>query len=359
MIHKVGAILLLGLASCGDHDDGTRAAMARATSFLWQQQAEDGGWHSEQYGLLRSGQSLTAFVLDTLADLPGTAERADAVERAVDFLRRHTDDKGCLGVHDELVPDYPNYGTALAARALGVLGVGEDLRARMLAYLEDQQFREAGGWMPDHPAHGGWGMGGLPRQAPHHGHLDLSMSRYVMEALADTGDAALRARALVFLNRCQNPDGGFLFSPVPELAGSNKAGPDGDGWKSYGTTTADGILAMLAMGLPADDPRVSLAAAWLTRRHRTDRVPGFAEERPGGWAAGLHYYYLAASSRALSRLGLEEAPAGVDWRATLQDATLQLQASNGSWRSWTSLVKEDEPLIATCLALRALAASVR
>ena len=45
-------------------------AVARAAAFLWGVQADDGGWHSRTYGLLRSGQSLTPFVLDALLQVP-------------------------------------------------------------------------------------------------------------------------------------------------------------------------------------------------------------------------------------------------------------------------------------------------
>ena len=47
-----------------------RAPLARAAEYLWNQQAEDGGWHSHTYGLLRSGQALTPFVLDALLQIP-------------------------------------------------------------------------------------------------------------------------------------------------------------------------------------------------------------------------------------------------------------------------------------------------
>jgi hypothetical protein len=61
------ALFLLAQTGCiQDHP----SALARAAAYLWQQQADDGGWHSHTYGLLRSGQSLTPFVLGTLLDVP-------------------------------------------------------------------------------------------------------------------------------------------------------------------------------------------------------------------------------------------------------------------------------------------------
>src|SRR5437667_6285487 len=92
-----------------------------AAEYLWIQQAEDGGWHSQTYGLLRSGQSLTPFVLEALLEVPGeiyTPPQAK-VDRAIAFIRVRTQPDGALGLADREtgIPDYPNYATALAVRA--------------------------------------------------------------------------------------------------------------------------------------------------------------------------------------------------------------------------------------------------
>ena len=128
----------------------------------------------------------------------------------------------------------------------------------MVAHLRAQQFSEANGWTSDHPAYGGWGMGGAIRRPADAGHVDLSMTRFVLEALRASGvdgsDPAM-TRARVFLERSQNHDGGFYFSPVtPAL---NKAGQIAGGFVSYGTTTADGVLALRACGVPNTDDRIA------------------------------------------------------------------------------------------------------
>src|SRR3989442_15330965 len=91
-----------------------------AARFLWAQQAEDGGFHSTTYGLLRSGQSLTPFVLGALLAVPEAASpaRPVAVDRALEFIKKNTTADGALGLMDPTVPDYPNYATALAVTAI-------------------------------------------------------------------------------------------------------------------------------------------------------------------------------------------------------------------------------------------------
>src|SRR5205814_3871857 len=105
----------------------------------------------------------------------------------------------------------PNYATALAVSALCRAHRG-DWHARiqlMVSYLRQQQFTEQNGWRRADPAYGAWGMGGERRTPPDTGHVDLSMTRYVMEALRAAGmqasDPALEC-ARVFIGRCQNFD---------------------------------------------------------------------------------------------------------------------------------------------------------
>ena len=328
-----------------------RSPLTRAAQYLWAQQAADGGFHSATYGLLRSGQSLTPFVLGALLRVPDATAPgpAGAVDRAIAFIRRHTSPDGAVGVTGGDA-DYPNYATALAVDALVAARLragGASTRqaawtadiAPMVAHLRAQQFSEANGWTPEHMAYGGWGMGGAIRRPPHAGHVDLSMTRFVLEALRAAGldgsDPAM-IRARVFLERSQNHDGGFSFSPVtPAL---NKASQSAEGFGSYGTTTADGVLALRASGVPDSDDRMARAIAWLDRHHQADRVPGFdeAESPQTSWSTGLRFYYAAAIARARPQ----------------QRVRLPEQADDGSFRNVNGRVREDDPLIATTFAIQ-------
>lgn len=325
-------VLAVLVSACGAHagtEDAGRAAAARAAKFLWSRQSPDGAWHSETYGLLRSGQSLTPFVLVALLDAPEAPK--EAVERAIAFIRAGTNAAGEVGRSDPSLEDYPNFATSLAVRAFRRAGVPADL---MAAALRAQQFTEANGWTPEHAAYGAWGMGGPIRRPPYTGHVDLSMTRHALQAVPDK-------RALTYLERCQNPDGGFLFSTV--VLDANKAGEG----KSYGTATADGVLALLALGAPADR-----ALDWLSKHHRVDGVPGF-DEGTAKWQGGMLYYYLAASAQAFR--AAKSGPPG--WKDGMVRALIGRQREDGSFRNASFLMKEDDPLIATTLALLALEAA--
>jgi hypothetical protein len=348
---RVFLLTAAGSAACSWTRE--RSSLARAAHYLWAQQAADGGFHSTTYGLLRSGQSLTPLVLGALLRVPDAIAAAGAVDRAIAFIRKHTSADGAAGVTGGDA-DYPNYATALAVDALvaaqrrpaaapGAKAGSWDVDiAPMVAHLRAQQFSEANGWTPEHTVYGGWGMGGAIRRPPDTGHVDLSMTRFVLEALCASGvDGAdpVMTRARVFLERSQNDDGGFFFSPVtPAL---NKAGQSAGRFASYGTATADGVLALRASGVRDGDDRMARAMAWLDRNHRPDRVPGFDEgEGPqASWGAGLRFYYAAAIARARPQ----------------RRVRLPEQARDGSFRNPNGRVKEDDPLIATAFAIQMLA----
>lgn len=333
-------------AACRRRD--ASSTLGAAARYLWAQQAEDGGFHSSTYGLLRSGQSLTPFVLNSLLDVPETAlpPQQQAVDRALAFIRKNTAPDGTLGRMDESAADYPNYATALAVSVMMKAkraGLAVDIPRNvgpMVAQLRFQQFSEAIGWKRGDAPYGGWGMGGPRHFPPDAGHVDLSMTRFVLEALQASGAAGsdpVMTQALVFLERCQNPDGGFHFSPVnPEI---NKAGEAQGGFASYGTATADGVLALRAAGVSETDERIVKAVKWLNDHHTPDRAPGFEAEPYQSWATGLRYYYAAAISRAMPGLRVVLPP----------------QENDGSFRNPNNLVKEDDPLIATTFAVHVLA----
>jgi len=313
--------------------------LRRAVAYLWAQQADDGGFHSATYGLLKSGQSLTPFVLDALLDVPGAP--AGGIDKALAFIQRNINADGSLGLMDKNAADYPNYSTALAISAMAKARSSGWERAvePMVASLRAQQFSEANGWKRSDPPYGAWGMGGPIHHPPEAGHVDLSMTRYVLEGLRAAGvpasDPAI-ARALVNLERSQNPDGGFYFSTVE--MDINKAGDEDGRGHSYGTATADGVVALRAAGVADSDPRVNRATKWLRQHHRPDRAAGFDVAPYLSWATGLRFYYAAAITRAAPALPVLLPP----------------QRPDGSYWNSNNLVKEDDPLIATAFAVRVL-----
>lgn len=355
-------LLLAGLAG-GEQDPPARKLLREASAYLWSRQGADGGWHSETYGLLRSGQALTPFVLRALLEAPEGLVRppAGAVDRALAFIRANASEEGALGLRDPDLIEYPSYATAFALRALRLAGKPEDreLMARMKAFLISRQFREENGFARGSPAFGGWGFGGKrPPGSP--GHMDLSHTRHVLEALRDAGGAEdeMYARARTFLGALINADGGFYFSPV--VLDANKSGklpaavPGAEPrFRSYATATCDGLLALLAAGAPAGEDSVTRARRWLEDHPRLDLPEGIPRDAPVPWAEAIRYYHLAVRAEAHRALGMPG-----EWRARIADLLLAEARKDGSFRNPNHLMKEDDPLIATTLAVTALVHSL-
>jgi hypothetical protein len=116
--------------------------------------------------------------------------------------------------------------------------------------------------------------------------------------------------------------------------------------------TADGVRALLRLGVPPTDPRLTAGAAWLTARFDPSRNPGdfpaVAEVR----RASSYYYWTWSAAHALRALGPAAPP---EWAPSLARELLGRQGDDGSWRNPASEMREDEPVVATSFAMAALA----
>ena len=141
---------------------------------------------------------------------------------------------------------------------------------------------------------------------------------------------------------------GKRAGPAVQAGGS---GADGTRLRSYGTTTADGVLALLAMGSSPGDERIVAAQRWMSGHHRDMNVPGFVGEAYDRWPRGLAFYYSAVSAQVFRALKVNSG-------ATVIEGLRRTQRSDGSWANPENLVKEDDPLIATTFAVHAMVADL-
>ncbi|MEX0612611.1 MAG: hypothetical protein WD229_10880 [Pirellulales bacterium] len=360
-----------------------------ACQYLWSQQAEDGGWHSEQYAVLRSGQALTPFVLHALLAVPESicARPKDGVGRALEFIRKHVDEEGALGHADPDILEYPVYSTAYAIQCLTAVQDDpsltkendRELISKLSSYLSMAQFDEAEGFDTTHAAYGGWGFD-VAKGRGESGHMDLAHTRRAVQALrcvVPTARSSDFTRAELFLRVVQRDpgalavphgssrylysadtvpfDGGFFFSPIVEDANKGRFSATLNGqaaphFRSYATATCDGVLALLAAGVPRDDERVLRAAEWLRQHDDLTYPQGVPIDHPEPWGEAIRFYHYAVRSEAYAALRWPES-----WRSELALEVARHQALDGSFRNEASpLMKEDEPLLCTGLATIAL-----
>jgi squalene-hopene/tetraprenyl-beta-curcumene cyclase len=381
-------LLVAWLPSCRSRSEDLGSQVDRALDagirFLVKSQSPDGAWRSPTYGVFKDGLSLTPIVLKAVTFGPDVAGSTSARQRGADYLvaRVRADasiDDGPIGMI------YPVYTASAAVIALTHLDFPASRAARdaWLRELRRRQLTEALGWQPEDPAFGGWGYSIEPpskdnavmapaRQVD----ADLSSTLFAIGALRIAGteadDPAIR-KALIFIERCQNvavsaedgdpryDDGGFFFSqtdPVRNKAGV--AGTDRHGrprYHSYGSTTADGLRALLRCGLSQDHPRVRAARAWLDDRFSATFHPGTFENAREADRDATYFYYAWSVAHAFRALGIKEIHSqgrGVAWAEALSEELNRRQRGDGSWTNRFTASKEDDPVVATSFAAGAL-----
>ena len=354
-------------------------ALAKAQEYLWSQQHEDGSWRSEQYAVMRSGQALTPFVLHTL--LNDSGDHPEKLGAAVEFIIGQRDAQGVIGKSDPDILEYPVYSTAYAVLVLGGIRdrTGWTDIDMMQSFLISAQFTTQNGFTPQMAAFGGWGFD-KPQKPGEPGHMDLAHTRRAIEAMNfinhfPRDEATFQKQVALPVQRflavvqkrpetlaiqpvpegVERPasipfDGGFYFSPVVLQANKGRLEKDGNYWRSYATATCDGILSLLAAGVPKDDERVTAAVKWLREHTNLDYPQGIPTDYPEPWGDALQYYHFAVRAEVYAALDFSD-----EEKQALAEKVAALQRADGSFVNTKSpLMKEDEPLLATALAVVAL-----
>ncbi len=97
-----------------------------------------------------------------------------------------------------------------------------------------------------------------------------------------------------------------------------------------------------------------MARAWLDKNFRPDAHPGKYVPTHERNRNAVYFYYAATVAKALR----ESSPldAGVKpWATSLAAELIARQRNDGSWSNPIELVRENDPLVATCNAMIALA----
>ncbi|HTN74596.1 MAG TPA: prenyltransferase/squalene oxidase repeat-containing protein [Pirellulaceae bacterium] len=344
----------------------SHAALARGLEWLLAQQSRDGAWHSQTYGALRGGAALTALGLYSLAQVPVDLNKAvpKSLEQAFAFLQLGLKKRGFVACPDGSL-DYPTYGTALVVSAARErkFGLEAAAKTKLIDWIASGQLHETREFKEDSPHYGGWDLMGASQVVGLTSDTTVSCSCYALEAIHDAPGkeiAKTLARARIWVQRCQDfaGDGGFWFSPDPKSI-NHKAGFRDDEQtqpKTYASSTADGLRCMLYAGDPPEK-RVTAATKWLGDHPEVKHVPGFDDpDDINGWGLGLRFYYYQSLARLLPEF---TASVAEKRRAALLAELHRLQHRNGRWQNDASRMREDDPVIATCLALTALSVLLR
>jgi len=209
--------------------------------------------------------------------------------------------------------------------------------------------------------HGGWGpTSGIDPPEIAFVRTNLSVTRHALQALSETGNLTPEAReaALAYILRCRVAErdsasaSGFFFSPHPDDP-LNKAGYAASHQpRPYGPPTCDGIQALIACGVDLSDARIREAAYGLELPPRMDSEPEAAADAID-WREALWYYHTAALSHVATGL---PSPALQKQQRESVPRLLTRQQPSGCWQNPDGKMREDDPLIATALAVSSLSA---
>ena len=368
-------------------------ALRNAIVWLISKQGESGQWQSEHYGAMKQGAALTSLVIYALSHVPVAIrqQHSENIQQAFSFLQPGIQKRKRVGNPDGSL-DNPVYSSAMLLTAVQKLGRDDKALVRELAnFLIRSQVNEKRGFDRSDRNHGGWDVLGPDIKPGKTSGPNISVTRFVLEALtplatvqekgadegADAkpdGDAgaatfSLEKEAAAQLTRALadvavwvetlcgiSKDGGLRFSSQPKSA-LNKARDKDSEPVSYGSATCDGLLSLYFLG-KQKSTQFKEAMKWMLARPFAGGVPGFdASKSQQHWQRSLQFYYCQSFGSAL-KLTDQNSKWTQGQRKALVEFIVGRQSPNGSFVNPSALMREDDPVIATCFAIVALASLI-
>jgi squalene-hopene/tetraprenyl-beta-curcumene cyclase len=148
--------------------------------------------------------------------------------------------------------------------------------------------------------------------------------------------------------------GGLFYMPGQSKAGTTTNANGVIVFRSYGSMTYAGMLALIYSHVDRDDPRVRSAYDW-TCHHWT------LDENPGMGAQGLFFFYNVLS-RALNAYGVDIVTTSdgkhINWRKELARKIIAMQTidadGKGFWVNKEGRFWERNPVLVTAYSILAL-----
>jgi prenyltransferase beta subunit len=181
-----------------------QAAVEKGFEYLAAQQNAEGSFgNSGAYGATAAITALSGIAFMADGNLPGRGKYGDNVRKAAEFIIRNQQESGLFTTSASQGEMYSHgFATLFIGEVYGMTGddqIKENLQ-KAVRLIERCQNAE-----------GGW------RYAPVRADADISVTICQIMALRSARDAGIKTdagvmeRALAYVQRCQNPDGGFMY----------------------------------------------------------------------------------------------------------------------------------------------------
>jgi hypothetical protein len=280
------------------------AAVTRGLAYLADQQEADGGFGGGSYGKNVAVTALACLAFMADGNLPGRGPYGENVSRGLEYILANTSQNGLIAADAANGPMYGHgFATLFLGEVYGMTAGGADTRLSARTYealskavrlIEQSQNPE-----------GGWRYNPVPYDA------DSSVTICQIMALRSARNAGLDVpkatvdRAVEYVRRLQNPDGGFRY----------QADMGASAWPR----SAAGIASLYYAGVYEDEALES----GLDYIEVQAPFPGPGQPRPSHFYYG-HYYtvqamYLAGGERWASF-----------WPKIRQEL-LDTQSTDGGW----------------------------
>ncbi len=343
-------------------ENEVHAAIQRGLDWLAALQRDNGSWSNPNFPAL-TGLATHAFIE---SDHP---QKDEIVRKGVAYMLSCAQDDGGIYRHVDgrRGGGLSNYNTAICMTALHAAKNPE-----LTPYvLNARKFIAGAQHFGDDHYEGGFGYDRQTDRA----YADLLNTYYAVVAMRETADAeearpAGEARVDIdwsktvkFVESLQNvaeagaeQEGGFIYKPGESKAGTVTNETGTVFFRSYGSMTYAGILALIYADVDRDDVRVRSAFDWASR-HWT------LEENPGMGPEGLFYFYNVLT-KCLDAMGADAIPRAekdtvINWREELAKKlvatqTIDPKTGHGYWKNDSGRYWESDPVLVTAYSLLAL-----
>jgi len=277
-------------------------AVERGTAYLVSQQNPDGSIGSGRFGRNVAITALACIALMADGNLPGRGPPGDAVQRGLEYVLSCSNENGLIASE---AANGPMYGHGFAALFLGEIygmtaGGGDTATAdrvyetlvKAVRLIELSQNQE-----------GGWRYNPVPYDA------DVSVTICQIMALRSARNAGIEVdkavidRAVEYVRRCQNTDGGFKYQL--------------DSGQSGWPRTAAGVASLYYAGI-YEDRAIERGIEYLN----VNAFPGREQSRAHYWYG--HYY-------AVQAMYLAGGQPWADWWPAVRAELIASQNNDGSW----------------------------
>ncbi|QOI99868.1 MAG: terpene cyclase/mutase family protein [Phycisphaeraceae bacterium] len=282
------------------------AAVSRGLAWLARQQNPDGSWGDGRWGRSVAITALACLAFMADGHLPDRGAYGENVSKGLRMILDNCAENGLIAADGASAP---MYGHGFAALFLGEIygmtgGGGDTVLSQRIheAVVKAARLIES-----SQNEEGGWRYNPVPNDA------DTSVTICQVMALRSARNAGIDVpkevidRAVAYVRRCQNPDGGFKYQAM--------------GGPSDFPRSAAGVASIQYAGF-TDDPVVQRAIADGLRYMLRFRPAGRSSQR-------AHYFY--AQYYAVQAAYLAGGSTWEQWWPAIRRELLASQERDGSW----------------------------